>query len=59
MADFSAVFNSIPPVTRFLLLGTVVVTGLVHREDSVAEADHIRPCLLGLLSPYQVRESSR
>jgi hypothetical protein len=27
MADFSAVFNSVPPVTRFLLLGTAVVTG--------------------------------
>jgi hypothetical protein len=29
MADFSAVFNSVPPVTRFLLLGTAVVTGYV------------------------------
>lgn len=33
MADFSAVFNSVPPVTRFLLLGTAVVTGYVLKQE--------------------------
>ncbi|GFZ47970.1 hypothetical protein JCM24511_05717 [Saitozyma sp. JCM 24511] len=39
MADFSSVINSIPPVTRSLLLGVAVITA---------------PCLLGLVSPADV-----
>ncbi|KAK8847622.1 hypothetical protein IAR55_005481 [Kwoniella newhampshirensis] len=39
MADFSAAYNSIPPVTRSLLVGTALVTF---------------PCLLGTTSPASV-----
>ncbi|WWD21710.1 hypothetical protein CI109_106197 [Kwoniella shandongensis] len=39
MADFSAAYNSVPPVTRTLLVGTALVTF---------------PCLLGFTSPAAV-----
>ncbi|EIW71044.1 hypothetical protein TREMEDRAFT_59988 [Tremella mesenterica DSM 1558] len=39
MADFSAVYNSVPPVTRTLLLATVIITG---------------PCLLQIIRPVDV-----
>jgi hypothetical protein len=57
MADFSAVFNSVPPVTRFLLLGTAVVTGYVDQAGRQMRRLISRPCLLGLLTPYHVRRT--
>ncbi|WVQ80228.1 hypothetical protein IAT38_002333 [Cryptococcus sp. DSM 104549] len=39
MADFSSVYNSVPPVTRTILVATALVTG---------------PCLLGFMNPAVV-----